>query len=72
MNLSWCSDIMVLSNSCSLQQELLAVKCHPFYLLRELASIIMTAVYIPSQANMYLALDELHEVGNKHSMPFLS
>lgn len=45
--------------------EHLSVICPPFYLPREFSSIIATAVYIPPQADIGLALPELHDaLGN--------
>ena len=35
------------------------VRCRPFYLPREFSSVIITAVYIPLQANTTLAFNEL-------------
>ncbi|KAK3559559.1 hypothetical protein QTP86_013724, partial [Hemibagrus guttatus] len=39
----------------------LALKCRPFYAPREFTAILVTAVYIPPQANAKLALEELNE-----------
>ncbi|KAK0146400.1 putative RNA-directed DNA polymerase from transposon BS [Merluccius polli] len=43
-------------------QLALTIKCRPFYLPREFTSIIISAVYIPPQADTVTALSELHEV----------
>jgi hypothetical protein len=43
INYSWCD------------LEYLTIKCQPHYLLRELSSVIVLAVYIPPQANTVTA-----------------
>ncbi len=40
----------------------LSIICRPFYLPREFLSIIVSAVYIPPQADTSLALSKLHNV----------
>ncbi len=64
INKEWCDprNISSLSRSCSPHLEHLSIICHPFYLPRELPSIIVTAVYIPPQADTGLALSKLHDV----------
>ncbi len=47
---------------CSPHLEHLSIICRPFYLTREFSSIIVTAVYIPPQADTGLALSKLHDV----------
>ena len=42
----WCTDTKVLRRSCTPELEALSVRCRPFYLPREFASIILVAVYI--------------------------
>ena len=42
------------------------VKCRPYYLPRELTSIILTAVYIPPDANAKLAMKELYAAISKY------
>ncbi len=54
--------ISILSCSCSPHLEHLSIICHPFYLPREFSSIVVTAVYIPPQADTSLALSKLHDV----------
>ncbi len=60
----WCDprNISSLSRSCSPHLEHLSIICCPFYLPREFSSIIVTAVYIPPQADTGLALSKLHDV----------
>ncbi len=55
-------NISILSRSCSPHLEHLSIICRPFYLPREFSLIIVTAVYIPPQADTGLALSKLHGV----------
>ncbi len=72
INKKWCDprNISILSRSCSPHLEHLSIICRPFYLPREFSSIVVTAVYIPPQADTSLALsklyDELSGYINKH------
>ncbi len=63
INNKWCDprNISILSHSCSPHLEHLSIICHPFYLPREFSSIVVTAVYIPLQADTSLALSKLHD-----------
>ncbi len=54
-------NISILSRSCSPHLEHLSIICRPFYPPREFTSIIVTAVYIPPQADTSLALSKLHD-----------
>ncbi len=75
INKKWCDprNISILSRSCSPHLEYLSIICRPFYLPREFTSIIVTAVYIPPQADTSLALSKLHDklsgYNNKHPDP---
>ncbi len=64
INKKWCDprNISSLSRSCSPHLELLSIICHPFYLPREFSAVIVTAAYIPPQADTGLALSKLHDV----------
>ncbi len=64
INKKWCDprNIFILSCSCSPHLEHLSIICRPFYLPREFSSIVVTAVYIPPQADTSLALSKLHDV----------
>ncbi len=72
-NKKWCDprNISILSCSCSPHLEHLSIICRPFYLPRKFSSIVVTAVYIPPQADTSLALSKLHDVLsgyiNKHT-----
>ncbi len=63
INKKWCDprNISILSRSYSPHLEHLSIICRPFYLPREFTSIIVTAVYIPPQADTSLALSKLHD-----------
>ncbi len=63
INKKWCDprNISILSRSCSAHLEHLSIICRPFYLPREFTSIIITAVYIPPQADTSVALSSLHD-----------
>ncbi len=63
INKKWCDprNISILSHSCSPHLEHLSIICRPFYLPREFTLIIVTAVYIPPQADTSLALSKLHD-----------
>ncbi len=64
INKQWCDprNISSLSCFCLPHLEHLSIICRPFYLPREFPSIIVTAVYIPPQADTCLALFKLHDV----------
>ncbi len=72
INKKWCypRSIYILSPSCSPHLGHLSIICRPFYLPREFSSIIVTAAYIPPQADTSLDLCKLHDVlsvyVNKH------
>ena len=60
---SWCDcdNVQKLKSFCSPDLEYLAIiKCRPYYLAREFSSVIVTAGYIPPQADTTTALKELH------------
>ncbi len=63
INKKWCDprNISILSRSCSPHLEHLSIICRPFYFPREFSSIVVTAVYIPPQADTSLALSKLHD-----------
>ncbi len=61
INNSWCDErnIHSIKSFCSPDLEFHTLLCRPFWLLREFTAIIITAVYIPPQANTDQALKEL-------------
>ncbi len=63
INKKWCDprNISILSRSCSPHLEHLSIICRPFYLPREFSSILVSAVYIPPQADTSVALSKLHD-----------
>ncbi|KAK3522872.1 hypothetical protein QTP86_005686 [Hemibagrus guttatus] len=67
VNSSWCNSASVpLTHSCTPNLELLTIKCRPFYLPQEFTSVIISAVYIPPQADTDTALYELNEALTQH------
>ena len=56
---NWCSDSRVIDTYCSPDLEAMSVQCRPFYLPREITAAIITAVYIPPDANVSMALGQL-------------
>ncbi len=64
INKKWCDprNISILTRSCSPHLEQLPIICRPFYLPQEFSSIVVTAVYIPPQADTSLALSKLYDV----------
>ena len=62
INDSWwnCNNIQELKSFCSADLEFLTIKCRPYYLPRELSSIIVTAMYIPPHVDTKTAIKELH------------
>ncbi len=64
INKKWCDprNISSLSRSCSPHLEHLSIICRPFYLPRKFSAVIVTAAYIPPQADTGLALSKLHDV----------
>lgn len=68
VNSSWCksASIVPLTCSCTPNLELLTNNCHPFYLTRELTSVIVSAFYILPQADMDTALHERHDALTIH------
>ncbi len=62
INNSWCDErnIHSIKSFCSPNLEFHTLLCRPFWLPREFTAIIITAVYIPPQANTDQALRELY------------
>lgn len=56
---NWCNNGIIIDHHCSPDLEFMSVKCRPFFLPRELTVVIVTAVYIPPQANINTALSLL-------------
>ena len=61
VNQRWCSDAKIISHSCSYELETLNVRCRPFYLPRELSSLVIT-VYIPDRKVGDEATNQLAEI----------
>ncbi len=62
INNSWCDErnMHSIKSFCSPDLEFHTLLCRPFWLQREFTAIIITAVYIPPQANTDQALKELY------------
>ncbi|RXN14101.1 dynein heavy chain [Labeo rohita] len=62
INNSWCDErnLHSIKSFCSPDLEFHMLLCQPFWLPREFTAIIITAVYIPPQANTDQALKELY------------
>ncbi len=62
INNSWCNErnIHSIKSFCSPDLEFHTLLCRPFWLPRDFTAIIITAVYIPPQANTDQALRELY------------
>ncbi|XP_038632072.1 uncharacterized protein LOC119952411 isoform X1 [Scyliorhinus canicula] len=70
INNSWCSDVATLATHCSPDLEYLIVKCCPDHLPQEFTSVIIMAVYIPPEAEVKNALDELSTAVNKNETEY--
>ncbi|KAK0135720.1 hypothetical protein N1851_028397 [Merluccius polli] len=66
INNRWCSDVQVVEKHCSVDIEVLMVKCRPFYLPREFSAVFILVVYIPPRADRTAALGLLHDTISKH------
>lgn len=62
---SQCTNTATIERHCSLDLELLAVKCRPHYLPREISAVVVVAVYIPPDANASSALSCMLTAINK-------
>jgi len=67
---NWCNNGIIIDHHCSPDLEFMSVKCCPFFLPRELTVVIVTAVYIPPQANvntpLSLLLDPINHQQQAH------
>lgn len=61
----WSNNSIIIESHCSPDLELMTVKWHPFFLQRELTVVIVTAVCIPPNANVSIALTLLLDSINK-------
>ncbi len=61
----WSNNSIIIDSHCSPDLEFMTVKCRPFFLPRELTVVIVTAVYIPPDANVSTALALLLDAINK-------
>nr|XP_049595883.1 uncharacterized protein LOC125980593 [Syngnathus scovelli] len=56
---NWCNNATIVGSHCCPDLEYMAVRCRPFFLPRELAVVIVIAVYIPPDADVSTALSLL-------------
>ena len=56
VNNIWCTNTVTLDHHCSLDLEYVTIKCRPIYLPQEFTVLLITAVYIPPDANAALGL----------------
>ncbi|KAL0146691.1 hypothetical protein M9458_058031 [Cirrhinus mrigala] len=61
INEGWCSDVTTLKKMCSPNLEALFINCKPFYSPREFSSFILVNVYVPPDACVSAAMQELAE-----------
>lgn len=62
---NWCNNGTMIDKHCSPDLEYMSVRCRPFFLPRELTVVIITAVYIPPDANVNTALSLLLNIINE-------
>ena len=67
----WCNDASVLSTLCTSRIETLTIKCRPYYMPREVSSLVLVAVYLPPQAHAPTAIGVLadHVISVENSFP---
>lgn len=65
VNKTWCTDTTITESHCSANLEYLMVKYIPFYLPREFTSTVVTAAYIPPDANAKIAMKEPYSAISK-------
>lgn len=57
----WCTNTVSKNRHCCANLEFVTVKRRPIYLPREFTIVLVTAVYIPPDANTSLAIRLLHD-----------
>lgn len=68
VNSGWCTNAVTVDSHCSPDLEYVSVKCRPIYLPREFSVVMITAVYIPPDANAKVASSHLHSsIGSQQS-----
>lgn len=65
---NWCTNAKIIDSYCSPDLEYLTIKCRPIYLphLFTVVVVVVTAVYIPPDANASIALGYLHRAITSH------
>lgn len=59
MNKSWCNNWSIKEKICTIDYELLIVGLRPFYLPRKFGQIFVFVVYVPPQANVKVASENI-------------
>ena len=62
VNQQWCTNCRIISRSCTPELETLTIICRPFYLPREIPSVILTAAYIPPEVCAKSAMSQLADI----------
>ncbi|KAI4884971.1 hypothetical protein NFI96_020242, partial [Prochilodus magdalenae] len=67
INNVWCDqrNVHFIESFCSPDIEYLIISCRPRWMPREISGVILTAVYIPPQADTDLALGKLYKAVNR-------
>ena len=68
VNGRWCTDCRVLSDTCTPGLESLTIHCRPYYMPKELSSIVFTVAYISPDANANSAMCQLSEMINNQKI----
>uniref|UniRef100_A0A3P9IGT3 Reverse transcriptase domain-containing protein n=1 Tax=Oryzias latipes TaxID=8090 RepID=A0A3P9IGT3_ORYLA len=68
VNNNWCTNTKTVDRHCSSDLEYVTVRCRPIYLPREFTVVMVTAVYIPPDANANTAIGHLRDsIGRQQS-----
>ncbi|XP_053532800.1 multivesicular body subunit 12Ba isoform X1 [Ictalurus punctatus] len=67
---NWCNNGTMIDKHCSPDLEYMSLRCRPFFLPRELTVVIITAVYIPPDANVNTALSLLLNTINEQQRAY--
>ncbi len=68
----WCANANIIDSHFSPDLEYLTVKCRSFYLPREFAAVLVTAVYIPPEAKTNTAQSYLLHAINSNNLFILT
>ena len=65
VNNKWCKDIHIYNKCCQSNIEYLSVSLRPYYLPREISKVFATIVYIPPEADVKVAENDLFDIISK-------